>query len=64
MVHGRHVLVYHLLVAEVAVARIAFEVGGYVTRGVHVLLTRLPAGRELAPARSVGGHSENVGGVL
>lgn len=62
MVHGGHVLVYRMLAAEVAVAGIAFEVGGVVTGGIHVLLTRLPAGREHAPARSAGGHGENVGG--
>jgi hypothetical protein len=36
--HVSHVLLHRALAAEIAVARIAFEVRGIVTCGIHMLL--------------------------
>jgi hypothetical protein len=62
--HIGHMLVCCMLATEVAIARIAFKVWGIVARGVHVLLTGPPAGREYAPACSTGGHGDIARAII
>lgn len=55
-----HVLIDGFLASKKAFARVTFEVGSFVSCGFHVLLTRLPASRELTAARSTSKHGETV----